>query len=271
MTDKTGTTRSDVAQLADELIKASQASSLLTPPSSQQPFVLEAAYSVADELMRRRTAQGRTVVGRKVGLTNTSAWDALGLNAPVWGYMYADTVHYAQGGELRLPLGGMVAPKLEPEIVFRWRGAAHSETLLDNVEWLSLGYEVADCHYPDWSFKPADAVADFGLHAALVVGEPLIITQERKGELEEALKTVRVTLYKQEDRVAQGSGADVMGSPLNALEGLMKLLDARSDALQPGDVVTTGTFTPPTPVEPGERYTAIAEGMGLEPLSIVLI
>ena len=258
---------------ADDLFQAKQNATLLPPPSAQGDFNLSAAYDIADELMQRRTAhngegQRREVIGRKIGLTNTSVWDKLGLNAPVWGYMYSDTVHYAQDNEMRLPLAGMVAPKLEPELVFRWRGG--EANLLDNIEWLALGYEIVDCHYPDWNFKPADAVADFGLHAALIVGQPFVVTQERKEGLEEALKKVRVTLYKNDQEVAQGSGADVMGSPLNALEGLIGSLEERSDSLKPGDIVTTGTFTTPMPVQVGESYTAVMEGVRLGGLQITL-
>ncbi len=257
-----------MSRLSDDLMNARDNATLLTPPSSERGFHLAAAYDVTDELMRRRISQGHEVTGRKIGLTNTASWDKLGLDAPVWGYMYSDTVHYAQNGTLRLSPSGMAAPKLEPEIIFRWRGG--EENLLDNIEWLALGYEVVDCHYPDWDFKPADAVADFGLHAALVVGQPLVVTQKRKEGLEEALKNIRVTLYKEGEEVARGSGADVMGSPLNALGGLLSLLEERSDGLKPGDVVTTGTFATPTPVEAGESYTAVAEGVGLEPVEITL-
>ena len=253
---------------ADDLMNARKDATFLPPPSSEGDFPLTAAYDLADELMRRRVAQGHEVIGRKVGLTNTAAWETLGLDAPVWGYMYSDTVRYAQDSEIRLSLEGMAAPKLEPEIIFRWRGG--ESDLLDNIEWLALGYEVVDCHYPDWNFKPADAVADFGLHAALIVGQPLVVTQERKAGLEDALKNIRVTLYKGDQKVGQGSGADVMGSPLNALEGLLKLLRKRSDALQPGDIITTGTFVPPTSVQAGESYTAVAEGVGLEPVQVTL-
>ncbi len=257
-----------MTQLADDLMNARKNATFLTPPSSDGDFDLSAAYDVADELMRRRVAQGHEVIGRKIGLTNTAAWDKLGLDAPVWGYIYSDTAHYAQDGEIRLSLEGTAAPKLEPEIIFRWRGG--EADLLDNIEWLALGYEVVDCHYPDWNFKPADAVADFGLHAALIVGQPLVVTQERKERLKGALEQVRVTLFKEGEEVAQGSGADVMGSPLNALEGLLNLLDERSDSLRAGDIITTGTFATPMPVQARESYTAVAEGVGLGPVQITL-
>ena len=112
-----------MTQLADDLMNARKNATLLTPPSSERDFNLAAAYDITDELMRRRTAQHHEVIGRKIGLTNTAAWEKLGLDAPVWGYMYSDTVHYAQDSEIRLPLDGMAAPKLEPEIIFRWRGS----------------------------------------------------------------------------------------------------------------------------------------------------
>src|SRR6185369_17505489 len=72
------------------------------------------------------------------------------------------------------------SPKIEPEIVFKLRrplayGEGEAAAVLDAVEWLALGFEIIDCVFPDWKFQPADFVAAYGLHAALVVGEPRMV------------------------------------------------------------------------------------------------
>src|SRR6266498_5584637 len=108
-------------QLADELQQARQARrSDVTPPSTRGgPFDLDAAYAVERELSRRRRAEGRTVVGRKVGYANKAVWRALKLDTLVWADMYDDTVRHAAENEATLSLAPLVAPKVEPEIVFR--------------------------------------------------------------------------------------------------------------------------------------------------------
>ena len=54
-----------------------------------------------------------------------------------------------------------------------------------------------------------------------------------------------------------GCGANVLDSPLLALHHFLKELRACQGApdLQPGDVVTTGTWTDAWPVLPGEQWT----------------
>ena len=45
------------------------------------------------------------------------------------------------------------------------------------------GFEIIDCVFPDWKFQPADFVAARGLHAALVVGEPVYVEPEDIAQL----------------------------------------------------------------------------------------
>jgi len=45
-------------------------------------------------------------------------WRALKLQTLVWSHMYDDTVQYAEGGAATLSRAKMVAPRIEPEVVF---------------------------------------------------------------------------------------------------------------------------------------------------------
>ena len=251
---------------------------LLVPPSEEGAFGFEKAYSVGEALLRLREAEGHRVTGRKLGLTNRAAWEPLGLNAPVWSYVYDNTVHHvenhgeAEGDPFTLSLAEFAAPKLEPEIVFGWRGGKTAPRenpwdVLQNVAWLALGFEIVDCHYPDWRFRPADAVADFGLHGALLIG-PKVDVPSAHQALYAQLGNLRLSLRRGEVEEAQGNGADVMGNPVDALTHLVDTLQASQHArpLEPGEVITTGTLTTPAPIKPGERWTAVPEGAPLPPL-----
>jgi len=78
-----------------------------------------------------------------------------------------------------------------------------------------------------------------------------------------------VSLCRGSDAVDQGVGANVMDGPLHALRHFLQTLRACPGAadLQPGDVVTTGTWTDAWPVAPGEQWTA-AFDIPLSPLTI---
>jgi 2-oxo-3-hexenedioate decarboxylase len=167
---------------ADELQQARQTrrADVVAPSARGGTFDLDAAYAVERELSRRRQAEGRTVVGRKVGYANKAAWRALKLDTLVWADMYDDTVRHAPDNDATLSIAPLVAPKIEPEIVFRLRdamppGLTEPAAVLERVEWIALGFEIIDCVYQDWKFQPTDFVASYGLHAALIVGAPMAV------------------------------------------------------------------------------------------------
>ena len=111
-----------------------------------------------------------------------------------------------------------IAPKIEPEIVFRLRkplaaGDLDPAAILDAVEWLALGFEIIDCPFPDWKFQPVDFVASFGFHAGLVVGEPRLVEPTMISTLVEQLPRFTVRLMKNGELVEEGSGKNSLRSP----------------------------------------------------------
>ena len=63
----------------------------------------------------------------------------------------------------------------------------------------------------------------------------------------------RATDRTDRDRRREGSGANVLGDPRDALAWLVNELSALGVTLRAGQVVTTGTCLMPLPIEPGDR------------------
>jgi 2-oxo-3-hexenedioate decarboxylase len=265
--------------LADALIEAyARPQFLPAPPSSSVPgFDLTSAYAVEAELTARRRASGRTTVGRKVGYANKAVWRALKLDTLVWAHMYDDTVRFADDNAASLPLGRMVSPKIEPEIVFKLGtpirstdGPLESVAVLEHVEWLALGFEIIDTVYADWKFQPSDFVAAYGLHAALVVGDPKPIGPDLIPGLVENLARFKVVLLKDGQVVQEGSGRNSLRSPALCLGELAAAI-ARQPGAEPlaaGEYISSGTLTESTAIAPGERWTAHVEGLDLPDLTL---
>ncbi len=74
------------------------------------------AYAIAGDVHARRLRRGEKPVGRKIGFTNRTIWAEYGVRAPIWGYVYDSTVHYATGGDTHLAIGHLIQPRIEPEI-----------------------------------------------------------------------------------------------------------------------------------------------------------
>jgi len=277
----------DIAAIADEIENAYATKRILPIPLSSRDagFDLATAYAIEGELTRRRRAAGHKTVGRKVGFANKAMWRALKLDTLVWAPMYDLTVIYAgtrgPGSGTRgsmsasLSLGHMVAPKIEPEIVFKLRtpvDVSHLDAaaVLSSVEWLALGFEIVDCVFADWKFQPADFVAAFGLHAGLIVGEPRLVTPGDVPTLVEQLAQFKVRLSRDGESVAEGSGRNSLRSPALCLGELASAIARRTgeEPLTEGELISSGSLTEAPVIAPGQTWTATLEGIDLSDLTL---
>ena len=266
----------DPKALAQELAAAyANHQPIAVPPSARDTgFGLAEGYAVEAEFARLKRMSGRTTVGRKVGYANKAMWRVLKLDTLVWAHMYDHTV--IQGGtSASLSLGRMVSPKIEPEIVFKLREPVDTTNLdaaavLGSVAWLALGFEIVDCVFADWKFQPADFVAAYGLHAALVVGEPRAVTADTVPVLVEQLVQFKVRLSRNGEQVAEGSGRNSLRSPALCLGELASAIAKRSpeEPLAGGELVSSGSLTEAPPIAPGETWTASLEGIDLSDLTL---
>ena len=248
---------------------------IAAPSSCDASFDVAAAYAVERELLRMRRASGRATVGRKVGYANKATWRVLKLDTLVWAHMYDDTVRYAANGEAALDLSRMLAPKIEPEIVFKLRAAlgdvgGDAAAALAAVEWLALGFEIIDAVYPEWKFQPADFVAAYGLHAALVVGEPRRIDAAAIASLVEQLPGFKLKLSKNGELVEEGSGRNSLRSPALCLAELAAAIARQPDGepLAGGELISSGTLTNSVPIRAGETWRAEVAGLDLAPVTL---
>jgi 2-oxo-3-hexenedioate decarboxylase len=263
------------ASLASELLEAYDQRRLVPPPSTREGGLdLPTAYATEAEIVRRRAAAGHRPVGLKVGFANKAAWRLLKLETLVWAHMYEDTVVHA-GRAGALSLGRMCSPRIEPEIVFKLRTAVDPGNLdpgavLGSVEWLALGFEIVDSVFADWKFQPADFVAAYGLHAALVVGEPHPIDADSIPTLVEQLPQFRVRLMKDGAVVAEGSGKNSLRSPALCLGELASAIARRpgEEPLRGGELVSSGTLTEAQSITPGETWMFAADGIDLGELTL---
>ncbi len=263
--------------LAKELQAAYRAGRQIPPPSSVVDFDLSTAYATEAELAHLRRAEGHRPVGRKVGFANKAMWRILKLETLVWAHMYDDTVRHATTSDASLSLTGRIAPRIEPEIVFKLARPlpariTDAAAALANVEWLALGLEVNDCIFPDWKFQPADFVAAYGLHMALVIGEPQPVTTNTISTLVEQLPHFAVRLIKNGELVEEGSGKNSLRSPALCLCELAAVVsgERHGEPLDAGEIISTGTLTAAHAIAAGETWRAEVSGIDLPPLTLRL-
>jgi len=263
----------DPKTLAQELTDAYASRTTVAAPSSREGGIdLDTAYAVEAAIARARRSGGHRTVGWKVGYADKDAWRALGLETVAWAHMYDDTVRYADWNDATLSIGAMVAPRIEPEIVFMLAKPPATNdpiAVLEATEWIALGFEIIDCVFPDWKCQPADFVASRGLHAALVVGEPVYVEPENIAKLALELSAFTLRLLRNNELVEEGAGKNALGSPALCVGELADALKRREgETLQAGELVSTGRLTTSLPIAAGDTW--IASLSGIPPSSLTL-
>jgi 2-keto-4-pentenoate hydratase len=268
--------------IAHALLASLNGSGLIAPSSLSVDLDSDGAYDIARIVMNIRISEGEVPVGRKVGFSNRQMRPRYGrqqpVTSPLWGTMYDRTVHFAPANRLGFALGTLPQPRLEPELVFRLRETPAPDCtvfeLIDCIEWMAHGFEIVISPYPAWSFELTDAIAAFGLHGALIVGEPHTLSAKSRRNLGEVLRHASVSLSCCADgeatMVATGFGRYVMDSPVLALWDLHQRLRRQQDfpPLMAGELITTGSWTDTHPVHPGERWTSAFASVNIPGLCV---
>lgn len=243
----------DVEQAGQALAEARLNRTALGELPGGLPADEAAAYAIQREAIAR---YGQKRVGYKIGATNPQAQAMLGTDHPFQAPLFTPDCHQ-NGASLAEPDYGFIG--LEPEFALRLSAdlpACEQPFSFDDVA-AAVGsvhpaFEVIGLRLPSELFKNVLVVtADFGANVCFVSGKGL--DDWRKHDL----ASVEVQASVDGEEVASGSGANVLGHPVNSLLWLANELRAAGEGLSAGDWVSTGTCAGVVKIERGQ--TAVAQ------------
>lgn len=213
---------------------------------------LDTAYEVQRALVRRRTEDGETIVGVKLGLTSRAKQRRMNIDSPLTAWL-TDRMTLPVGAPL--DVAALIHPRVEPEIVFvlgqRLAGPGVTAAgAMAAVSHVHAGLEVIDSRYTDFRFTLPDVVADNASSARFVVGGTACRPEDLALEQEGCLLTVDGAV------VDTATGAAVQGHPGEALALAANTLAGRGIVLEPGWLVLTGGLTDAVAVRPGTCVAA---------------
>jgi len=222
------------------------------------PDDADGAYAVQSINTRHWLAQGRRIVGRKIGLTALAVQKQLGVDQPDFGVLFAD-MQINDGGSL--PATSLLQGKVEAEVALVLgrdldNPQAGFVDVLTATAYALPALEIVDSRIADWKITFADTVADNASSAYFVLG------REPRSLAGLDLRTCGMAMEVDGKVVSVGAGAACLGHPLEAAAWLAATLARRGDPLREGDIVLTGALGPMAVLAPGTQIRATVGGLG---------
>lgn len=219
---------------------------------------IDAAYAVQEEVTKAALAEGRRLVGRKIGLTSEAVQAQLGVDKPDYGMLFAD-MEYADGQTI--PAGLLIQPKVEAEVAFvlgrdlRGEDVTASE-LIRAIDYALPAMEIVDSRIVDWKIGILDTIADNASSGVYVLGSRPV----RLADFEPRL--CGMVMERAGEPVSFGAGAACMGNPLIASLWLARRMAQVGRPLGAGDVILSGALGPMVAVRPGDAFRVAINGLG---------
>ena len=216
------------------------------------------AYAVQELNTQAWLAEGRRLVGRKIGLTSKAVQAQLGVDQPDFGMLFSDM---ASGDGEPVQLNLLIQPKVEVEVALvigrdlTYERHTYAD-LLRAAEYALPAIEIVDSRIANWNIRFVDTVADNASSARFVLGG-------RPVKLSDVDLTACAMEMKRGDvLVSQGNGRACLGSPLNAAIWLADMMVRMGRPLLAGDIVLTGALGPMVAVTEPACFDARIEGLG---------
>nr|WP_320142480.1 2-oxo-hepta-3-ene-1,7-dioic acid hydratase [uncultured Cohaesibacter sp.] len=248
----------DIQTAAADLLEAERAREQIGLLSVRHPDItLDDAYAIQSAQMPHKQAQGRSIIGWKIGLTSKVMQDALGISTPDSGVLY-DDMDFADGALISATR--FIQPRIEAEIAFIMKapleGKVSREDVLAATDYVAPALEILDTRIArqdattGQTRKIFDTVSDNAANGGIVLGK-----QRHEPEAYD-LRWVGAILTKNDEVTATGLGAAVLNDPVMGIVWLAERMGQYGQRIEAGQVVLSGSFIAPIECPSGTRIEA---------------
>ena len=198
------------------------------------------------------------VAGHKVALTTKAARDHLGVHEPCYGHILSPCVY---ANDVEVPIGNLAAPHIEAEVAFvlgeDLRGPGITPVdVMRATQGILPALELVDLKVQGEGIKATDVIIHNALHGGIVAGSRLSSLESLDLQYE------GVTVEYNGQLHGSGTGAEVMGNPINPIVWLANKLAEFGDYLRAGETIISGSMVTPVEVKPGDYVKATYSRMG---------
>jgi len=204
-------------------------------------FSIERAYEIQAVLAKGLSKRLGNLSGYKVAYASKAAQEQFGVDEPASGPLFR--LQRVPSGS-KLAASAFMEITLETEIAFTIGKRIETpirnvEKLKKHVKWVHAAFDVGDYRFVSGPTKPTpqDAIAT-GVGAHFHVLGPGVAAEKID------VDAITLKLLRNQETIAESPATNVMGSPWNSLLWLANNLVKTGRALEPGDVVISGTAAP---------------------------
>jgi 2-oxo-hept-3-ene-1,7-dioate hydratase len=221
-------------------------------------MTIEDGYAIQREWVKLELAAGRTVRGRKIGLTSRAMQQASQITEPDYAPLM-DDMFFEAGGDI--PFERFIAPRVEVELAFVLGSTlvGPDVTLFDVLratEYVTPAIEIIDARIEQFDRdskaprKVFDTIADFAANAGVVLGGRPV------RPLDVDLRWIGALLHRNGVVEETGLAAGVLNHPATGVAWLANRIAPYGERLEAGDIVLAGSFTRPVNAERGDTFHA---------------
>ncbi len=245
-----------IEALAAQLQEARRTGAQLRHFSGAHPaMTIDDGYAIQRAWVRRELAAGRTIKGRKIGLTSRAMQQSSQITEPDFAPLM-DDMFFVPGD---IPVSRFIAPRVEVELAFVLaRPLAGPGSTLEQVlaatDYVTPAIEIIDARIEQFDRetraprKVFDTISDFAANAGVIPGGVHI----KPGKLD--LRWVGAVLEKNGVVEETGLAAGVLGHPAIGVAWLADKIAPYGEQLEAGDFVLSGSFTRPVTGVAGDRF-----------------
>ncbi|MGX9355071.1 2-oxo-hept-4-ene-1,7-dioate hydratase [Roseobacteraceae bacterium S113] len=219
---------------------------------------MDDAYAIQNAIYTAKLAEGRRVIGWKIGLTSKAMQYALGIDIPDSGILF-DDMAFESGATV--PAGRFIQPRVEAEIAFVMKaelgGAGVSRAdVVAATDFVAPALEILDTRIlrADPATGQArnvfDTISDNAANAGVVMGA------ERHAIDAHDLRWVGAIAARNGEIEETGLGAGVLGDPVESVVWLARRMAQYGQSIAPGAIILSGSFIRPIECPPGAEITA---------------
>ena len=253
-------TDAQIQQAAEALWQAEQTRDWAEPISNVFPDAdVDDAYRVSLAVRDIKLANGRTVKGHKIGLTSKAMRDMTGATEPDYGFIF-DNWFTLEGATVER--ASMNRPLVEVELAFvmgrELKGPSiNAADVIRATDFVLPALEIVDSRYKGRGTKLlVDSISDAATCGFVVLGgNPVKLTDVD-------VRRLSASLSINGQVMESGSASAVMGNPINAVVWLANKLHEFGVAMQPGDVILSGSFVKAIPFGAGDTILALYDQLG---------